>query len=1756
MAEQKKLTDIAKTSPGLATAMAQSNLPKDQVSAISAMVELRNLHNNLTQLPQNQAYKKYQALPDATQNALSSMFNPKYMKEDKGVFGNIFDSVKSAVWYGGGTAFDVVKQVLGVAQNPLGTVAKAGVAAGVSGVQELGKTPAGQPVAKGVSAVAEVLTRPQEKLIKQPYMAQRLAETAGEGTWGTYGQFLLEGAKELLPGGRDAVVTDNSTNFLRYWEQASDPTKVFDEAEVASFSQDLSPSASYVGRLLASKSDLVGSYEDYKDNAGVIDLVNRYVSGDVAAGKEVADAVARYEKAKISPGRDVARFVVEILPYEAERAAKGDGAAKALFNAISAPIDFGVTFGLDPLILGGKAKRAVDVAKLGLFKMGADPVNLSKAFQRGDVKQYWDNIGSLVEEYSKGDLTVQAQVLNRVNTRYREISTDVFNTLVEYKVTDSAKALDYLTNQQNIVEMLAGRAGVAGKDSLIPRYTPVRAVSDTVKDFANKVMKTGDVRQVRVPDNIDDFAKQFNESPTIWAEKLGVERGTGGVFTPRDKSAAARIDRVARQFAIAPMPQRLISITDASSADDVFKLVRSVTDPTSAGAFRAAWIGANEGQRLLMLRGVLKTMGRGMGLDQSEEGLKLLSAIDDMSTELYSVNQTAINLGELTSKLRVVRAEGVATPQGVRKLVQEATNTATAEGKAGRLAASLRADINKYTDEINILEEAKRQATAAGLDLEDIALIDERLKLVKAIRGSAYKGIKDINKKIKGTAEEVDDLGLRSFNAAEIDGTQRAIRQYQLSTARALPDFNEWRAVAARAGVLSDVFGRATSNAAARNLTDAWSFGNLYPRLGIRTTVEEVGTFGIISGAEGFGNYLKARLVSRELRAATPSGTKTRILKKRSGELKEVEVRNLGIVYDNLYKITKKHYSDEKLLEMSNDPELLGQAVADSVLKNRFRPSFLKTKEGREVSEYARDFARFDGKTVLDDINGASYRAEKPISEVDQLEKTLEAYGPSVALNVQLREALKGMTFKKEFSEISYKDEKFLLNWFLEINNVVGKRNGQFGNIVLWNAGKKEEDVIAKLVDYIEGDGNDIAKRFAIYNQEGAEGLAVRMYADITYPLRDYSGRLNMELINGIRNAGGIDKFTLDDLVKYDKEFARPEQILGKEIIPISGKDAGQMVNRIINNGYGWVGKQIALLDREPITLANYIMFRKEVKGVENALRNKLVESGLTEEGADAIARFSAHETSLNLARNRTLGFADNSDVRTNLAVSLRTFGRYYRATEDFYRRVLRLAKFEKRALVRLAILNQTFEDSGVIHRDDNGDLYFTYPGDDILNAALSTTLNRVFGINSFQPLPVNFGGKVKMLTPSLDPESAAPRLGGPLTSVLVAAFEQLPFVGSYIKENEKLITGGFNTEAPFYKKILPVNMQRAFDLAFDDKNQESRMSSIIKSMRLLVSTGHGPTSADEIDQFLYNTTIQAKNADATRFWMGFTTPASVQMFATKDIPKELINAGVFSWDSEYQKFLKKYDGDPRAMQKALVEFARLYPSKLVYTVSATQTDVEANFRKSLDAANFVKDNKSLFSEFREGASFFIPVSGSSDYESYMYLKNNGFVENKNLEAYTRQVATAAARQAYFALKDEYEQKRAATGNPNTKRKYTQDWESIRDGMYAAYPLLAGEVNGDSDSKIRKQEALSSLERLIASGKAPDKKLAETFTAMISVFRNHQAYVESIPGSSRMGSAAKKNSREDTRDILVKLSQDNAQASALYYTIFDSLIGE
>ena len=82
------------------------------------------------------------------------------------------------------------------------------------------------------------------------------------------------------------------------------------------------------------------------------------------------------------------------------------------------------------------------------------------------------------------------------------------------------------------------------------------------------------------------------------------------------------------------------------------------------------------------------------------------------------------------------------------------------------------------------------------------------------------------------------------------------------------------------------------------------------------------------------------------------------------------------------------------------------------------------------------------------------------------------------------------------------------------------------------------------------------------------------------------------------------------------------------------------------------------------------------------------------------------------------------------------------------------------------------------------------------------------------------------------------------------------------------------------------------------------------------------------------------------------------------------------------------------------------------------------------------------------------------------------------------------------------------------------------------------------------------MKRLISDNRAPDKDLANTFSAMISEYEKMVSLKNSIKSSSTNADNYKKALRADTKDRIYQLSKDNENALTFFNTVIDPLIGD
>ena len=619
-------------------------------------------------------------------------------------------------------------------------------------------------------------------------------------------------------------------------------------------------------------------------------------------------------------------------------------------------------------------------------------------------------------------------------------------------------------------------------------------------------------------------------------------------------------------------------------------------------------------------------------------------------------------------------------------------------------------------------------------------------------------------------------------------------------------------------------------------------------------------------------------------------------------------------------------------------------------------------------------------------------------------------------------------------------------------------------------------------------------------------------------------------------------------------------------MIPVS--DSNNFASDIMEWGWDKMGEANARFSRYPMVIDSIINIQKEMEdsGFWKHYMDKMT-AGKT--GAElTVAQDMAEKHLLSIAedwaKQRVIAFVDNPEVRSQLAMSVKNFARFYRATEDFYRRMVRTVRYNPEALTRASLTYEGISHSGFVQTDDNGDQYFFYPGLAPVYKAMNKVM-RLFGVqDAFQvPMPVEFGAKLKMITPSMNPDSLFPTFAGPLASLPI---KMLGNVVPQVKDLESFLTGSYGQDQPLISAVLPSHVNRLIQAMSKDERNSQYASAYRKAVTYLEATGHGleikidPATGQEIpptagELAAYQDKLQAATMTvlATRFLFGFVAPASPQVTLKSDMAQWVRDNGRTSYKQAFNKLIERYG----SIDKATQEWIRLFPDQMPYTVSESQSKTVAQVRAVTSAANWVKDNKDLLAQYPQGAAFLIPQAGSFDFNSYKLLFSEGLKENKTLTDFVRQASTARDLQYYYQQKDAFDQQLAMTYDVNAKRMLRDQWQTWADQFKGARPLLQEQLGAGGQKAIDRQRALVDLRAMLDNKSVSvQPELRKILSQMVNTYDSFTMTRDTITSNSAPMQNYKDMLKINVKAELQRLASQDPNAQSAYDMLFARLLGE
>ena len=757
-------------------------------------------------------------------------------------------------------------------------------------------------------------------------------------------------------------------------------------------------------------------------------------------------------------------------------------------------------------------------------------------------------------------------------------------------------------------------------------------------------------------------------------------------------------------------------------------------------------------------------------------------------------------------------------------------------------------------------------------------------------------------------------------------------------------------------------------------------------------------------------------------------------------------------------------------------------------------------------------------------------------------------------------------------------DEASMYSWMLQIGRYA---NDELGGIAIANmasdaAGRAA--AITKMTDWMTNTkaGQKFLSDARLTDKMSAEEIANLNFNRAKTLFSKRNGDLNEELLSKVRVkdqegnwiiSGNIG---IEDLPKNADEI--PAVIIGPTLVP--AVEVNKMTSSIVQHGWTFLGLSNARMSRQPMVLNEIVNIRQQFKktGFEDEFI-KFYQKGI--EPTDVTALAKAKEKALKdlaltteeRAIQQTVAYVDNPLVRSQISWNLRNFARFFRATEDFYRRMYRVVKYNPEALVKASLTYDGISHSGWIQQDDQGNAYFVYPGISTTYNAVQNVLDRLGIAGQFKiPMPVNFGANLKMITPSLNPDSLFPTFSGPVAALPLTVIEQT--VGIFNKGAADTIVGyamgKYAVDQPIISRFLPAHVNRIYAAMNQDERNSQYASAYRKAVTYLEASGHGipkrydadgnllPPTSQELETYRQQIKSTTLGILGMRVIFGFFAPASPQITLKSDMAQWISDNGKANFKQTWNALLAQYPGDYDA---AMAKWVELYPNEIPFTVTETERNTIAPFRYAKEAGQFVDNNQGLFNQYPKAAAYLMPHKGGFSFDAYKTMKNMGLITNKRVEDYLQQVQTAADMQTYFNKKGEFDAAMTqayASFEKTDLRANFDDWKKV---FFAGHPLVADELSKGSQKAIDRLNTLDELTAMLNAKPGVMPKTEAALSKMVNLYqsyKNDRAQYEQFGGNQQLVTQLK----ADTLSRMQELANFNENTKAAYDTIFGTLLGD
>ena len=1305
--------------------------------------------------------------------------------------------------------------------------------------------------------------------------------------------------------------------------------------------------------------------------------------------------------------------------------------------------------------------------------------------------------------------------------------------------------------------------------------------------------------------------------------------------TDVDDSMARTVDSWRRLLTQLPDLRDGIVTRTARDADKIYQMaVASGVGTTAARVLRMYWIEAAEGQRQLMLPGLVRTFIRASGVHVThpkaeKEIMELMSGV--RAGERYAADAIphygallkSISGGAAAKRASMV-VEAMAKPNPYEQTLAQAQDNvdravAGAKGRYSKKAlVAIRDDIKKQYNKF------ERERLKGIPSEETIAKADEA---AARLPGGALD---------KTTRPDI----------MPTTGVAAGLWPGQMSPRMFVPNFQKIDEFAARQSMLNGLLFQGPTGGL---VTDMWVLGTLYgPRFQLRNGLEDAGFWALTGGRWSswrrgraidqavIGSQARADVKYTALRKAKADavrdlerqqarrdkgliteealdGAKSRLAhaEQEFADYAIVSGRagKFGIVRSALTKLSEKAtyrngetYRDtltariaqflvpttsraERLAAAQGGREAMAELSARAILRQKLRWSTNKEMrnlgrelgKGKKYSELTpaqQKMVEYETR-LLKSQYAYLYKEEAAETTRHTMDGTLPVNPEKGSYTIVNGELYKNVYLEQGFksseriagdltepqakalmAHLQFMTERYSINqeimfdverFWKAYNAVDGPNHAEMNKVV--------RDVIARSQG--SHDWAYLMDTMRWNNMEQAEATVKRMMEDAANTMTTRRGEFNQKLWSALRHEdegrkpyfavwdeGSQSSWVhMDDFV--DGTFDHPERVLlfKGEAHPVRVNKRGEVASatdKTWKNGVqevknwtsvaAWepMGRSLARMTRNPIWYANYM--EASTKLAPTQARWARI---FGEKQAEKMATDLAAERAYIL----TMSYVDNPAIRSQLAWQVRNIARYYRAQEDFARRMLRLTKNEPMGLWKATLAFHAVGDFGFVHEDQYGDKYFIYPMSAPLMGAITGLGVDVKGADS----PMAFGGKLQWLSPSLDPNSWAPSMSSPWAAVtLQPLLREMPVASSFFKEVEKHVFGEISAasavDTPFESggdslfsglySVTPPVFKKLLSLFGSTMGQDAPgtygYKMTMKTLSGYAAAGRLPTAEEWADrekreEFLSRLQGDTLGVTVLSAIFGFFAPASPQYMENA----ESIAAREAGWEALHPAFrdmVQASVAEGNDWNDAWIKWLESNPEDYVFLPGTTQSNETGYATPTMKNVRYIEDNLDVNEAAQRGIVPFLPEGrddGISTNEAFQAMRIFQPIQWKTVEDRATQMIGSEGYWEYTRTMAWYDKELASipkrvTGSDGqlmTNPEYTE----LEAQRTEARKLLENDFRGlDYRTKYERKEPSENkavAEELLFAGRTLAERGNEKAKASLDFFDFYE-YVE------------------------------------------------